>query len=86
MSKLITFASAFQSVRPIHKSDAVLVQQFQSRLFVSPPPPERIAVVGGGLAGLSTTYHLLQKIDNVHITVMDKALPGQGGASSVAGG
>lgn len=54
----------------------------------SPSHPKRrnIAIVGGGLAGLSTTYHLLERMDHVHITVIDKALPGQGGASSVAGG
>ena len=56
----------------------------ESRMIAS--PPQNVAVVGGGLAGLSTVYHLLEKIDNVQITVLDKALPGQGGASSVAGG
>ena len=50
------------------------------------PKRRNIAIVGGGLAGLSTTYHLLERMDHVHITVIDKALPGQGGASSVAGG
>ena len=56
----------------------------ESQMFAS--PPQNVAVVGGGLAGLSTVYHLLEKIDNVQITILDKALPGQGGASSVAGG
>lgn len=45
-----------------------------------------IAVVGGGLAGLATAFHLLQKAPNSKITIFDKALPGCGGASSVAGG
>ena len=58
-------------------------------------PPKRIAIVGGGLAGLSTTYYLLKKTleskeDNDHprldITILDVAPVGQFGASSVAGG
>jgi Glycine/D-amino acid oxidases (deaminating) len=48
---------------------------------------ENVAIVGGGLAGLSTAYHLLDKLQgNIRITVIDKAEPGEGGASSVAGG
>ena len=44
-------------------------------------------VVGGGLAGLSTVFHLLSKVDNgVHVTVVDKAPVGTAGASAVAGG
>jgi glycine/D-amino acid oxidase-like deaminating enzyme len=56
--------------------------------------------VGGGLAGLSTAYHLLDKSANknstntmyenegqtLDITIFDKVAPGTGGASSVAGG
>ena len=56
-------------------------------------PPQKIAIVGGGLAGLSTAYHLLQStITNANdastlsLTIFDKSLPGKGGASSVAGG
>ncbi len=51
-----------------------------------------IAIVGGGLAGLSTAYHLLQrtvssnKYPTPSITIFDKTLPGKGGASAVAGG
>ena len=52
-----------------------------------------IAIVGGGLAGLSTAYHLLDiasRDDDVRkglrITIFDKAKVGEGGASSVAGG
>mmetsp|Transcript_24781 Transcript_24781/g.37002 ORF Transcript_24781/g.37002 Transcript_24781/m.37002 type:complete len:487 (-) Transcript_24781:5652-7112(-) len=52
---------------------------------------KNIAIVGGGLAGLSTAWFLLTKsvkynMDQPRITIIDKALPGQGGASSVAGG
>jgi glycine/D-amino acid oxidase-like deaminating enzyme len=45
-----------------------------------------MAVVGGGLAGLSTVYHYLEKAESCEVTVFDAASPGQGGASSVAGG
>ena len=52
----------------------------------STAPPRKIAVVGGGLAGLSTAFHLLDKSRGLHVTVFDKAEVGTGGASSVAGG
>ena len=53
-----------------------------------------VAIVGGGLAGLSAAYHLLdisqcERGDNsrgMQITIFDKAGVGEGGASSVAGG
>ena len=45
-----------------------------------------IAIVGGGLAGLSTAYHLLEKCSSTEITIFDQAPAGAGGASSVAGG
>lgn len=48
--------------------------------------PSRIGIVGGGLAGLSTAYHLLKKAPDTNITIFDRAPVGQGGASSVAGG
>ena len=79
MSRLFTFACAFQSRNTSSRNTFA-----RSRLFAS--SPQNIGIVGGGLAGLSTAFHLLEKIDNVQITVIDKALPGQGGASSVAGG
>ncbi|KAG7354705.1 FAD dependent oxidoreductase [Nitzschia inconspicua] len=47
----------------------------------------RVGIVGGGLAGLSTAYHLLQKQPTLDITILDVTSgPGEGGASSVAGG
>jgi ribulose 1,5-bisphosphate synthetase/thiazole synthase len=51
-------------------------------------PVERICVVGGGLAGLSVTYHLLQKSRTpLSIDIWDReATVGTGGASAVAGG
>mmetsp|Transcript_16961 Transcript_16961/g.23572 ORF Transcript_16961/g.23572 Transcript_16961/m.23572 type:complete len:549 (+) Transcript_16961:135-1781(+) len=54
-----------------------------------------VAIVGGGLAGLSAAYHLLEKTivnkneegyDSLRLTVFDTAPVGTGGASSVAGG
>ena len=45
-----------------------------------------VGIVGGGLAGLATAYHLLEKNPLIQITILDKAQPGSGGASAVAGG
>lgn len=52
-----------------------------------------VAIVGGGLAGLATAYHLLEKkkssesiSGDIHVTIFDKASVGTQGASSVAGG
>ncbi|GAX20490.1 hypothetical protein FisN_24Hu260 [Fistulifera solaris] len=46
-----------------------------------------ITVIGGGMAGLAVTYHLLSQGRPPHsIQVFDKAPVGQGGASAVAGG
>ena len=49
---------------------------------------KRVAIVGGGLAGLSTAYHYLSKMKDrtTYVTVYDIAPVGTGGASSVAGG
>ena len=55
---------------------------------LQPLPPSRIAVVGGGLAGLGTAAHLLleteQPLQALH--VFDAMPPGKGGASAVAAG
>ena len=54
---------------------------------VAPTPlPKTIAVVGGGLAGMSVAYHLLQLDPEVHVTVCDPCGPGECGGSAVAGG
>lgn len=50
-------------------------------------PPQNIAIVGGGLAGLSTAFHLLEKSESrCRVTIFDTAPVGTSGASSVAGG
>jgi hypothetical protein len=51
------------------------------------PQLQRIAIVGGGLAGLSTAFHLLEKTQSrCQVTIFDTAPVGTAGASSVAGG
>jgi len=57
-----------------------------SALQVSSELPRKLAVLGGGLAGLSTVYFILNKSREYEITVFDKAAVGCSGASSVAGG
>jgi ribulose 1,5-bisphosphate synthetase/thiazole synthase len=54
----------------------------------TPVQVERICVVGGGLAGLSVTYHLLKRSRTpLSIAIWDReATVGTGGASAVAGG
>jgi glycine/D-amino acid oxidase-like deaminating enzyme len=53
---------------------------------------ENVAIIGGGLAGLSTAYHLIdiaektRPNEQLHITIFDEKTVGKGGASSVAGG
>ena len=46
-----------------------------------------VKIVGGGLAGLATSYHLVESGKCERITICDtRSSPGQGGASSVAAG
>lgn len=46
-----------------------------------------LGIVGGGLAGLSTAFHILDKTQGAcHVTIYDTSPVGTGGASSVAGG
>ncbi|KAL9179940.1 hypothetical protein ACHAXT_007910, partial [Thalassiosira profunda] len=53
-------------------------------------PITKVGIVGGGLAGMSAAYHLLDvarsEKKGMHITVFDSCNVGEGGASAVAGG
>eukprot|EP00966_Prymnesium_polylepis_P173939 4024160-Prymnesium_polylepis.1 len=54
-------------------------------------PPSRIAVVGGGFAGLGAAFHILNASAAAGVPlhalhVFDPAAPGCGGASAVAAG
>jgi NADH dehydrogenase FAD-containing subunit len=54
--------------------------------------PLRIIIVGGGLAGLSTAFHLLEQRQErkitppLKLTILDKHPVGMGGTLAVAGG
>lgn len=63
-----------------------LCSSLASETNADTPILQDVAIVGGGLAGLATAFHLLKKAPDTKITIFDKALPGCGGASSVAGG
>lgn len=55
--------------------------------FSSQSKPRSFVVIGGGLAGLSTTFHLLTNAcPGSTLKVIDKSPVGKGGASAVAGG
>jgi glycine/D-amino acid oxidase-like deaminating enzyme len=55
---------------------------------VACPQPTRVAVVGGGLAGLGTAANLLLEatVPLTSLDIFDESLPGKGGASAVAAG
>jgi NADPH-dependent 2,4-dienoyl-CoA reductase/sulfur reductase-like enzyme len=46
----------------------------------------KVCVYGGGLAGLSVAYHLLQLPAVWDVTIVDPQPVGTGGASAIAGG
>jgi glycine/D-amino acid oxidase-like deaminating enzyme len=46
----------------------------------------KIMILGGGLAGLATANHLLNKTTGIAIDIWDVCEVGDGGASAVAGG
>ncbi|KAJ1633258.1 FAD dependent oxidoreductase [Pavlovales sp. CCMP2436] len=45
-----------------------------------------LAVVGGGLAGMSVAFHATQLDSSVGVAIFDAAKPGEGGASAAAAG
>jgi hypothetical protein len=61
-------------------------QQFRLWSTRSSNDIHSVAIIGGGLAGLSTAHHFIQKQPGIQITIFDKAPVGTAGASSVAGG
>ena len=76
--RVLGLARSFHS--PSYPASRATIKLFSTK-------PENIAIVGGGLGGLSTAYHLRQALgQDVHITIFDKCNVGEGGASSVAGG
>lgn len=85
---IIMDANAWIPTRSSHIYNTVSLRRFSSSTPDRDPlsKPQNIAIVGGGLAGLSTAYHLLQKSPDAKITIFDKDAPGCGGASAVAGG
>ncbi|CAB9508041.1 oxidoreductase [Seminavis robusta] len=83
---------AFPIPRPFFFPRRLGVVRSSSQHDIVSEPPERIAIVGGGLAGLSTAFHLLERHQEqrlftpLAITILDKDSVGTGGASAVAGG
>lgn len=56
--------------------------------FAAPLPDRHYAIVGAGLAGLATAYHLLSLQTGsgaVHVTVFDAVGVGAGGSGAAAG-
>lgn len=106
-------SSFLRHARPFHACPPSLAPRLSLRHFapntkrirkpkslVAPPGtavPRNIAVVGGGLAGLAVTYHLLYSTaryarkrgfdaDSLRITILDARAPGEGGATAAAAG
>lgn len=83
---MIPFKQSFQIGTAVKRAQLRKNRFSSSSITTLGSTPKDICVIGGGLAGLSTTFHLLEKNPNVHVTVIDKTDVGKGGASSVAGG
>lgn len=75
-----------QSIRPGH-SRIHIHNTNNNEQSATADGPRTITVIGGGLAGLAVTYHLLKHQSTfTRIRVIDQAGVGEAGASSVAGG
>ena len=54
--------------------------------------PRSVAIIGGGLAGLAVTYHLMELTKHLDesspctVMILDEAEVGEGGASGAMGG
>lgn len=85
-------ASGFQTWLPRiirSRRSPLVVTQRRSLSLHAAAAPQKVAIVGGGLAGLSTAYHLLElrsQRGRFDLTIFDSAEVGTGGASAVAGG
>jgi hypothetical protein len=81
---------ALRSESPVLIRQGLLSRRSASSFSIydsSERPPRKFTIIGGGLAGISTAFHILQKAPSgSHVTVLDKAPVGTAGASSVAGG
>lgn len=91
MNDYFTAAITIRNLATTKKSE-VIESNYVNRIISS---TKKVAIIGGGLAGLSTAYHLLdintatsnnKGAGGVHITIYDTANVGEGGASAVAGG
>lgn len=45
-------------------------------------PPRQIAILGGGITGLSSAFHLSRRFPEAHITILEKAKKEGGWISS----
>jgi flavin-dependent dehydrogenase len=65
----------------LHRSLPRVELRCCTRLYMT-----KVCVYGGGLAGLSLSYHLLQLPTQWDLTIVDTHPVGTGGASAIAGG
>ncbi len=77
---------------PIRATTSRLMASSSMTKEMKARPIENVAIIGGGLAGLSAAYHLIdiatekRPNEQLHITIYDKSQVGTAGASAVAGG
>jgi hypothetical protein len=89
-----TRRAAFAARRSLSAAAARSSSNGNGNINSSPSaPPHNICIVGGGLAGLSTAFHFLEKQPRAgahpsaaSVTILDRDEVGQSGASAVAGG
>ena len=65
---------ASTTYRPDFLHHAEVLQPYQPRHRLYPnPDAENIAVLGGGITGLATAYHLAQTVPDAKITIFEKS-------------